>query len=399
MNSVILGLLALNVVLLIAMLLRKQSGGSADVSLEKEVVRLERVIKDEMQLNRRDVSASVKDSSDSIDKRLNGIASSQAQVISRLVESIEKKLGGMQKDNAAQLEKMRQTVDEKLQSTLEKRLGESFKMVSDRLEQVHKGLGEMQHLATGVGDLKRVLTNVKTRGTWGEIQLESLLEQILTREQYEKNVEVVRGSGARVEFAIKIPAKDEKNSVVWLPIDAKFPMEDYQRLMKAQEAADPAEMEASSKALEGRIKLEAKKIKEKYINPPESTDFAILYLPTEGLYAEVTQRPDLANGIQQTYRVVVAGPHTIAALLNSLQMGFRTLAIEKRTSEVWEALATVRGEFGKFGDLLEKTKLKLDQASKTIDDATTKSRTIERKLQKVQTLEPKEDGNASLLDI
>jgi DNA recombination protein RmuC len=389
MTIVLLIIIVINLALGIALLLRRPKNGGENVNLEKELTRFERVLKDEMQLNRRDVGASVKDSSDSLDKRLAGIATNQAQAINRLVESIEKKLGGMQKDNATQLEKMRQTVDEKLQSTLEKRLGESFKMVSDRLEQVHKGLGEMQHLATGVGDLKRVLTNVKTRGTWGEIQLESLLEQILTKEQYEKNVEVVRGSGARVEFAIKIPAKDEKDSVVWLPIDAKFPIEDYRRLMTAQDAANPLEIEASSKALEARIKLEAKKIKEKYINPPESTDFAILYLPTEGLYAEVTQRANLAESIQRDQRVVVAGPHTIAALLNSLQMGFRTLAIEKRTSEVWEALATVRNEFGKFGDMLEKTKLKLDQASKTIDDATTKSRTIERKLQKVQTLAPK----------
>lgn len=380
----LLVLVAGNLVGLMVLLLRKQSGG-------EENVRLERVFKEEMQLNRRELAGNVKDSSDSLDKRLAGIATNQAQVINRLVESIEKKMTSLQRDNAQQLEKMRVTVDEKLQSTLEKRLGESFKQVGDRLEQVHKGLGEMQHLAHGVGDLKRVLTNVKTRGTWGEIQLENLLEQILVREQYAKNVEVVKGAGARVEFAIKIPAKDEKNSVVWLPIDAKFPIEDYQRLLAAQDAANPEEMAASLKALEARIKLEAKKIHEKYIHPPETTDFAILYLPTEGLYAEVVQHSDLANAVQQSYRVVVAGPHTIAALLNSLQMGFRTLAIEKRTSEVWEALAGVRTEFGKFGDMLEKTKQKLEQATTTIDGAAAKSRTIERKLQKVQTLEPKDE--------
>lgn len=380
----LLVLVAGNLVGLVMLLLKKQ--GSDDGS-----ARLERVVKEEMQLNRRELAGNVKDSSDSLDKRLAGIATNQAQVINRLVESIEKKMASLQRDNAQQLEKMRVTVDEKLQSTLEKRLGESFKQVGDRLEQVHKGLGEMQHLAHGVGDLKRVLTNVKTRGTWGEIQLENLLEQILVREQYAKNVEVVKGAGARVEFAIKIPAKDEKDSVVWLPIDAKFPIEDYQRLLAAQDAANPEEMAASLKALEARIKLEAKKIHEKYIHPPETTDFAILYLPTEGLYAEVVQHSDLANAIQQSYRVVVAGPHTIAALLNSLQMGFRTLAIEKRTSEVWEALAGVRTEFGKFGDMLEKTKQKLEQATTTIDSAAAKSRTIERKLQKVQTLEPKDE--------
>ncbi len=388
----ILLLLVVNAVGIAFLLLRSgtQKGGDDG--------RLERVFKEEMQLNRRELAVNVKDSSDSMDKRLAGIAAHQAQAIAKLVETVEKKLQLMQHDNAQQLEKMRVTVDEKLQSTLEKRLGESFKQVGDRLEQVHKGLGEMQQLANGVGDLKRVLTNVKTRGTWGEIQLESLLEQILVREQYDKNVEVVKGSGARVEFAIKIPAKDEKNSIVWLPIDAKFPMEDYQRLIAAQDAANPIEVAVHLKALENRIKLEAKKIHEKYIHPPESTDFALLYLPTEGLYAEVIQHPDLAQSIQQTHRVIVAGPHTIAALLNSLQMGFRTLAIEKRTSEVWEALASVRTEFGKFGDILEKTKQKLEQATSTIDSAASKSRTIERKLQKVQTLEPKSE-DPKLLEI
>ncbi|HSX28606.1 MAG TPA: DNA recombination protein RmuC [Candidatus Saccharimonadales bacterium] len=392
MNVLILLLLVVNAVGIAFLLLRSgtQKGGDDG--------RLERVFKEEMQLNRRELAVNVKDSSDSMDKRLAGIAAHQAQAIAKLVETVEKKLQLMQHDNAQQLEKMRVTVDEKLQSTLEKRLGESFKQVGDRLEQVHKGLGEMQQLANGVGDLKRVLTNVKTRGTWGEIQLESLLEQILVREQYDKNVEVVKGSGARVEFAIKIPAKDEKNSIVWLPIDAKFPMEDYQRLIAAQDAANPIEVAVHLKALENRIKLEAKKIHEKYIHPPESTDFALLYLPTEGLYAEVIQHPDLAQSIQQTHRVIVAGPHTIAALLNSLQMGFRTLAIEKRTSEVWEALASVRTEFGKFGDILEKTKQKLEQATSTIDSAASKSRTIERKLQKVQTLEPKSE-DPKLLEI
>ena len=381
----------ITICLLAAVLFKNKASGSVAKDLEHLERKIDTLIKQEMQLNRREIGANMKDNSDSLDKRLAGIATNQAQAIGRLVDSIEKKLGDMQKDNATQLEKMRVTVDEKLQSTLEKRLGESFKQVGDRLEQVHKGLGEMQQLASGVGDLKRVLTNVKTRGTWGEIQLHSLLEQILTPEQYDKNVAVNNSSADRVEFAIKIPAKNSKHGIVWLPIDAKFPIEDYQRLLQAQEAANVPEVAASTKALENRIKLEAKKIKEKYISPPATTDFAILYLPVEGLYAEVIQHPDLVASIQQSYRVVIAGPNTIAALLNSLQMGFRTLAIEQRTSEVWEALGMVRNEFGKFGDLLEKTKTKLEQATKTIDDATTKTRTIERKLNKVQTLEPKDE--------
>lgn len=387
---IILGVINL---LLLIMVLRANATGAG--SKEREA-RFDAMLKSEMQLNRREMATSVKDSSDSLDRRLAGIATNQAQAIERLVGSIEKKLGAMQQDNARQLEKMRVTVDEKLQSTLEKRLGESFKQVGDRLEQVHKGLGEMQQLANGVGDLKRVLTNVKTRGTWGEIQLHSLLEQILTPEQYDKNVAVAPASAERVEFAIKIPAKNSKSGIVWLPIDAKFPIEDYQRLIAAQEAVNVAEIAASTKALESRIKAEAKKIKEKYIHPPQTTDFAVLYLPVEGLYAEVIQHPELVAAIQQTFRVVIAGPNTIAALLNSLQMGFRTLAIEQRTSEVWETLGMVRNEFSKFGDLLEKTKTKLEQATKTIDDATTKTRTIERKLNKVQTLAPKEDDNPLL---
>lgn len=382
MEYIIISLLAVNIIG-IGLLVARANKNVVDDS------RIERAIKNEMQINRREIAASIKESSDSLDKRLAGISSHQSLAISKLVETVEKKLTNLQQENNQQLEKMRVTVDEKLQATLERRLGESFKQVGDRLDQVHKGLGEMQQLANGVGDLKRVLTNIKTRGAWGEVQLENLLSQLLTRDQYDKNVAVVPRSDARVEFAIKIPAKDEKESIVWLPIDAKFPVEDYQRLVHAQEKADVVEVAASTKALVSRIKQEAKKIREKYISPPHTTDFAILYLPTEGLYAEIIQHPDLANTIQQQYRVVIAGPHTVAALLNSLQMGFRTLAIEKRTSEVWEALGAVRSEFGKFGDLLDKTKQKLEQASKTIDTASTKSRTIERKLNRMQTLEKK----------
>jgi DNA recombination protein RmuC len=273
-----------------------------------------------------------------------------------------------------------------LQGTLETRLGESFRVVSERLEQVHRGLGEMQALAAGVGDLKKVLTNVKTRGTWGEVQLGSLLEQIMTSGQYDKNVAVKKRSGERVEFAIKLPNGPDEDTPLWLPIDAKFPVEDYQRLIAAREVGDLVLIESASKELVTRIKSEAKDIANKYIAPPETTDFGILYLPTEGLYAEITQRPGLQEQLQRDYRVMVAGPNTIAALLNSLQMGFRTLAIEQRSSEVWQILGGVKNEFGKFGDLLEKTHKKLQEASNTIESAASKSRTIERKLDKVQDL-------------
>jgi DNA recombination protein RmuC len=280
---------------------------------------------------------------------------------------------------------MRATVDEKLQTTLEKRLGESFKQVSERLEQVYKGLGEMRNLATGVGDLKKVLTNVKTRGTWGEIRLSHILEQILTPDQYGVNVATKKNSNERVEFAIKLPGQDtDEQKVVWMPIDSKFPQEDYQRLLDAQEAADKELSEKSIKNLEMRIKTEAKFIKEKYIDPPHTTDFGIMFLPIEGLYAEVLRRPGLCDTLQREFRIVVTGPTTLAALLNSLQMGFRTLAIEKRSSEVWELLGVVKTEFGKFGDVLAKTKKKLKEASNTIGQAEVRTRAIERKLRDVE---------------
>lgn len=304
-------------------------------------------------------------------------------------EAVEKKLDEIRKDNDTKLEKIRVTVDEKLHETLERRLGESFKRVSDQLESVNKGLGEMQSLASGVGDLKKVLSNVKTRGTWGEVQLGNLLEQFLVSEQYDTNVSTKKGSSDRVEFAIKLPGKGK--DVVWLPIDAKFPLEDYQRLVDAQEKADVESIERESKALEQRIKLEAKNIHEKYVDPPHTTDFAILFLPNEGLYAEVLRRPGLADQIQREYKVILTGPTTIAAILNSLQMGFRTLAIEKRSGEVWNVLNAVKTEFGKFGDLLEKTQKKLQEASDTIESASTKSRTIVKKLNKVHEVSPGEE--------
>jgi DNA recombination protein RmuC len=282
---------------------------------------------------------------------------------------------------------MRATVDEKLHETLEKRLGESFKLVSERLELVHKGLGEMQSLALGVGDLKKVLTNIKTRGTWGEIQLGNLLEQILASEQYVKNVVTKKGSNERVEYAVKLPEG------VLLPIDAKFPQEDYQKLMEAQEQANPVLVEEFAKQLETRIKAEAKDIRDKYLDPPFTTDFGIMFLPIEGLYAEVLRRPGLADILQREYRVVLTGPSSLAALLNSLQMGFRTLAIQKRSSEVWTILGAVKAEFGKFGDLLEKTHKKLQEASNTIVDAAQKSRVIERRLKQVQEMPVTETGD------
>jgi DNA recombination protein RmuC len=280
----------------------------------------------------------------------------------------------------SQLEAIRATVDEKLQSTLEKRLAQSFKQVSERLEQVHKGLGEMQSLAVGVGDLKKVLSNVKTRGTWGEVKLGALLEQVLTPEQYEKNV-AVTGTMERVEFAVKLPGQSD---TVWLPIDAKFPLEDYQRLVEASEAGDAAAVERAIQDLEKRVRLSAKSIHDKYISPPKTTDFGILFLPTEGLYAEVMRRTSFVDRIQQELRVIVAGPSTLLALLNSLQMGFRTLAITKRSSEVWELLGIVKAEFLKYHQVLGKVREKLDQASKTIDDAEQRTRVIQRKLNNVE---------------
>jgi DNA recombination protein RmuC len=300
--------------------------------------------------------------------------------------AVEQRLDRMQKDNAEKLEQMRKTVDEKLHETLDKRLSDSFKTVSDRLEQVHKGLGEMQVLAAGVGDLKKVLSNVKNRGVLGEVQLAALLEQVLAREQYETNVATRPGSRERVEFAIKLPGAGGEHSVVWLPIDAKFPLEDYERLQQAQDAADPLAVEVAAKALEARIKLEAKSIVEKYVEPPATTDFALLYLPLEGLFAEVLRRPGLLDALQREFRVTICGPTTLTALLNSLQMGFRTLAIEKRSSEVWMVLSSVKTEFGKFAEVLASTKRQLQTVTNSIDQAEVRTRQIERKLREVEVL-------------
>lgn len=303
----------------------------------------------------------------------------------RLKTTVENRLLAMQTDNAGKLEEMRRTVDEKLHATLEQRLGESFKQVSDRLEQVHRGLGEMQTLAAGVGDLKRVLTNIKTRGTWGEVQLASLLEQLLTAEQFAANVATRPDSNERVDFAIRLPGRDD-GAVVWLPIDAKFPIEDYQRLQDAQERGDPVAVESAGRAIESRLKAEAKSIHEKYVAPPHTTDFALLYLPLEGLYAEALRRPGLAESLQRDWRVSLSGPSTLAAMLNSLQMGFRTLAIEQRSAEVWAVLGAVKTEFGRFGEALAQTRKKLDEASNSISRAETRTRQLSRKLKDIEAL-------------
>ena len=322
---------------------------------------------------------------ESFARELNRFSLGLDERFERLKIAVEGRLTAIQADNAVKLEEMRRTVDEKLHATLEQRLGESFKLVSDRLEQVHRGLGEMQTLAAGVGDLKRVLTNVKTRGTWGEVQLAALLEQILTADQFSSNVSTKPGGSERVDFAIRLPGKGD-GAVVWLPIDAKFPIEDYQRLLDAQDRCDPLQVEEAARAIENRLKSEAKSIHEKYISPPHTTDFALLYLPIEGLYAEALRRPGLAETLQRDFRISLAGPTTLAAMLNSLQMGFRTLAIEQRSAEVWAVLGAVKTEFGKFGEALAHTRKKLEEASNSISKAETRTRQLTRKLKDVEAL-------------
>jgi len=335
---------------------------------------------------REEQARSLKRFADTLNASLAALTESNAQRMLEVRATLETKIHDLQADNAKRLEEMRQTVDEKLHATLETRLTESFRQVSDRLEKVHQGLGEMQQLAIGVGDLKRVLTNVKTRGTWGEVQLEMLLEQVLTVDQYAKNVETVRGSNARVEFAIKLPGVVDGGPPLWLPIDAKFPKEQYERLLEAAEQGDADGVARAGAELERAVRGEAKTICEKYVAPPQTTDFAILFLPTEGLYAEVMRRPGLADDLQRALRVTIAGPSTLSALLNSLQMGFRTLALEKRSSEVWQVLGAVKTEFGKFGDVLAQTKLTLERAAKNIESAEVRSRQMARKLKSVEAL-------------
>lgn len=328
---------------------------------------------------------------DTLHQQLAYLTERNESSLAQVRQTLEQKLKDIEIHNAARLEEMRRTVDEKLHATLERRLGESFRLVSERLEQVQRGLGEMQTLAAGVGDLKRVLTNVKTRGTWGEVQLEALLEQLLTREQYEKNVATVPRSNDRVEFALRLPGQRD-DAPVWLPIDAKFPREDYERLLDAQDRADPLGVEDAARALEARVRQEARTIAEKYLAPPHTTDFALLFLPTEGLYAEVLRRPGLSDAVQRDYRVTLTGPTTLTALLNSLQMGFRTLAIEKRSSEVWQVLGAVKTEFGKFGDVLARTRAQLETVTRSIDLAERRSRAMGRRLTQVEALP---EGNAA----
>ena len=324
--------------------------------------------------------------SDTLTTQLSGVSESNARRMNEIRETLEKQLAQLQTTNSAKLDEMRATVDEKLQTTLQTRLGESFKQVADRLEQVHKGLGEMQTLAQGVGDLKHLLTNVKTRGIFGEAQLAGLLEQVFVPDQYAAQVATRPGSKNVVDFAIKLPGKSSDGVPLWLPIDAKFPNEDYERLLDAQERADVAAAEAAAKGLEMRIRLEAKSISEKYVEPPYTTDFAILFLPTEGLYAEVLRRPGLMEALQREHRITLAGPTTLLAMLSSLQMGFRTLAREKRSSEVWQVLGAVKTEFGKFGDVLAKVKSQTETVLKTLDSAETRSRAMGRALKKVEAL-------------
>ncbi|GAV25985.1 recombinase RmuC [Carboxydothermus islandicus] len=363
---------------------------------------LNSTLRTEAAQNRKDLSDSLRDFRDTmlgslsqigilqknqleaIERQLSGLMLQTEQRLEAVRKTVEDNLHRLQEDNAKKLEEMRATVDEKLQGTLERRLSESFRLISERLEQVQRGLGEMQALAAGVGDLKKVLTNVKTRGTLGEIQLGAILEQIFAPEQYEKNIATKKGSEERVEFAIKLPG--QKDGPVWLPIDAKFPTEDYQRLLDAIDKGDALLAEEAAKALENRIKDEARKIREKYLDPPHTTDFAIMFLPSEGLYAEVLRRNGLVERLQREYRVAVAGPTTLAAFLNSLQMGFRTLAIEKRSLEVWTLLGEVKTEFARFGEALDKTRKKLEAATNEIDNAVKKTRTIEKKLSQVQEL-------------
>jgi DNA recombination protein RmuC len=335
--------------------------------------------------------------SDAVREQLQGLSKRNDERLAELRQTVEQRLTAIQQDNEKKLDQMRATVDEKLHATLEQRLGESFKQVAERLEQVHKGLGEMQNLARDVGSLNRVLTNVKTRGVFGEVQLAGLLEQVFTPEQYAANVATLPGCAERVEFAIKLPGQRDDGQPLWLPIDAKFPREDYERLLDAQERGDVAAADAAGKAIETRLRLEARTIREKYIGPPHTTDFGILFVPTEGLYAEALRRPGLVEGLQREFKVMLCGPTTLLATLTSLQMGFRTLALEKRSAEVWEVLGAVKTEFGKFGDVLAKAKKKLEEAGNTLDAAEVRTRAMTRKLKGVEALP--DDASQQLLQL
>ena len=370
----VIGLIGGGLIVAVVVLLARRGNQGAATDMAKRLEVIDRGLRDEFSRNREEAGAAAKNQREELARSLEGVRS-----------IVDVRLRQLQDNNAQQIDKMRATVDEKLQGTLEKRLGESFKLVSDRLEQVHQGLGAMQQLASDVGGLQRVLTNVKTRGGWSEWQLGVLLDEMLTPEQFAKNIKMRDDTDERVEFAIKLPG-DENGAPVWLPIDAKFPMEHYDRLSAAQEKGDPAAVETAIKTLESQLKRCAKDICEKYINPPKTTDFALLFLPSEGLYAEAIRRVGLVQNVQRDCRVTFVGPTTLAALLNSLQMGFRTLAIQKRSSEVWNLLAAVKTEFGKFGESLSAVKDKIDQASRKMEDVDVRSRAITKKLRDVEEL-------------
>ncbi|MGD8981822.1 MAG: DNA recombination protein RmuC [Desulfobacterales bacterium] len=400
-------LLAISALLLIFALIRMRSDGGSKIEqavrdelrfgreesakssrdLREEVSASQKNIVDTMVKTIGEMGKSQNDQLESIAKRIQELTESNTAGIEKLRSTIDTQLKYLQENNEKKLDQMRRTVDEKLQSTLEKRLGESFKLVSERLEAVQHGLGEMQNLATGVGDLKRVLTNVKARGTWGEVQLGALLEQILTPDQYDKNVNIKAGSQECVEYAVRLPGKDDYlESCVWMPIDSKFPQEDYLRLAEAADAADVDAVQRATTSLIRAVHSSAKEIRDKYIEPPKTTDFAIMFLPTEGLYAEILRQPGQVEKIQQDYRIVIAGPTSLSAILSSLRIGFRTLAIEKRSSEVWKILAAVKTEFGKFGDVLSKVKRQLNTASNTIDQTNVRTRAMARRLKAVEEL-------------
>lgn len=395
-----LAALAALALLNLAVLLRRGRAAGAPTAAEQidpSLERLERELRDELgrqaQATRADLAhlqqlllAQGGEAARTQNELLQRVAQSTDQRLAEMRAAVEARLKALQDGNDSKLEQMRATVDEKLHATLEQRLGESFRQVAERLEQVHQGLGEMQGLARDVGSLSRVLSNVKARGLYGEVQLAALLEQVFAPAQYAPNVETVPGSGARVEFAVRLPGRGEGSAAVWLPIDAKFPREDYERLLEAQDRADAAAAEAAARALEARLRLEARTIREKYLAAPHTTDFAILFLPTESLYAEALRRPGLVEALQRDHRVALAGPTTLLALLSSLQMGFRTLALEQRSAEVWQVLGAVKTEFAKFGDVLAKTKKKLDEASQTIDAAEVRTRAMARRLKGVESL-------------
>ncbi len=405
---VVLAVAVLGDGLLLMLLVRASRSAAAtpDARMERLLegqARMESTLRDEMGRSRTEIGAQLKEQRvevsssvgqlvNTVGVRLEAVRQADEQRQEHLRTTVEARLRLLQEDNTKSLEQMRQVVDQRLQATLEQRLGESFKRVSEHLESVHKGLGEMQALASGVGDLRKVLTNVKVRGTWGEAQLGNLLAEILAPEQFAVNIATRAGSADRVEFAIRLPGRDAGASPVWLPVDAKFPQEDFLRLVDASERADAEGVELASKALEGRLKGEAKDIRDKYLDPPNTTDFAILYLPIESLYAEVLRRPGLCESLQREYRVVVAGPTTFAALLNSLQVGFRTLAIERRSAEVWVLLGSVKTEFEKFGEALDRVQKKIGEAGTALEKVGTRSRVLGRKLKDVQSVPVEDDG-------